>query len=398
MRDYANRLLWLNERETASTETIKSALAVLEAKARFESPCHPLHYRVAWHNGALWIDLGDEAWRAVKVTAEGWEIVPSGEVPILFRRYSHMAPLPLPEDGPGIEGLRELLPLGDEDAWDLVRVWLVTAFLPDIPRPGIILHGLQGAGKSTVAEILRQIVDPSQTPLNTLPKDHENLVQILAHHFLPTFDNLRSLPSWASDDLCIAVTGGGFSKRQLYTDEDDVIFKFCRPFILTGIDIRGTSPDLLDRSIILHIDRIPKEARRPKRQIFEQFEAARPSIFKQILDSLVYCLGNVEKTAEKLKDLPRMADWAIWGTRRQRPWALMAKDSNGPTSVTLATSMMRSSRPIWLGKRSGFLFWNGVNGKEHLPSFIMPAKRLRKEIGSIKTRRGQRMRQPLVSV
>jgi hypothetical protein len=48
----------------------------------------------------------------------------------------------------------------------------------------------------------------------------------------------------------MAVTGGAFSKRQLYSDANDVIFQFCRTFILNGINILSASPDLLDRSII----------------------------------------------------------------------------------------------------------------------------------------------------
>ena len=31
------------------------------------------------------------------------------------------------------------------------------------------------------------------------------------------------LPGWGSDVLAIACTGGGLSKRQLYTDEEDVV-------------------------------------------------------------------------------------------------------------------------------------------------------------------------------
>jgi len=32
------------------------------------------------------------------------------------------------------------------------------------------------------------------------------------------------LPAWISDTLCRLATGGGFAVRQLYTDQDEVLF------------------------------------------------------------------------------------------------------------------------------------------------------------------------------
>ena len=52
------------------------------------------------------------------------------------------------------------LPMRDENNRILVQVWLVAAPLEHIPRPGIIIHGLQGGGKTTVAEILRDLLTP----------------------------------------------------------------------------------------------------------------------------------------------------------------------------------------------------------------------------------------------
>lgn len=64
---------WEAERKVPNSDALHSAFNVIEAKACFEGMEHKLHNRVAWHDGAIWYDLGN--WKAVKVTKEGWEIV-----------------------------------------------------------------------------------------------------------------------------------------------------------------------------------------------------------------------------------------------------------------------------------------------------------------------------------
>ncbi len=103
------------------------------------------------------------------------------------------------------------------------------------------------------------MIDPSVTNTLSLPKDHGEFVQMMSHHYVVCLDNFRVLPGWASDALCRVVTGSGFSKRKLYTDDENIVYRFHRTFMITGIEIPGTSPDLLDRSIILELERISKK-------------------------------------------------------------------------------------------------------------------------------------------
>jgi hypothetical protein len=42
---------------------------------------------------------------------------------------------------------------------------------------------------------------------------------------LLAFDNLSGLPPWLSDALCRLASGGSFAVRQLYTDDEEVLFK-----------------------------------------------------------------------------------------------------------------------------------------------------------------------------
>ena len=50
----------------ASTETIRSALDLLEARAQFDAPERTVHIRVAEHDGDTYLDLADKDWQAVR--------------------------------------------------------------------------------------------------------------------------------------------------------------------------------------------------------------------------------------------------------------------------------------------------------------------------------------------
>jgi hypothetical protein len=111
---------------------------------------------------------------------------------------------------------------------------------------------------------------------------------MLDHNYLPVFDNLSSLPGWASDMLCRAATGGAYSKRELYSDDEDVCYSFLRPYLLNGISCCATRPDLLDRSILIELTRIPDDRRRLEGDLFQEWDSVRPGIFGAVLDALVY--------------------------------------------------------------------------------------------------------------
>jgi hypothetical protein len=44
------------------------------------------------------------------------------------------------------------------------------------------------------------------------------------------------LALWLSDALCRLASGGSFAVRQLYTDDEEVLFEAARPIVLEGIE------------------------------------------------------------------------------------------------------------------------------------------------------------------
>ena len=98
----------------------------------------------------------------------------------------------------------------------------------------------------------------------------------------------------------------------LHTDKDEVVFEGQRALIFNGIPSLTDRADLADRAMTIHLQVIPEERRRPKNEIATEFERAWPGILGALLDAVSAALRNVEKV--KLDRLPRMADFAQWGT------------------------------------------------------------------------------------
>lgn len=308
-RMWLARAYYLETRKAANGEALGAALQLLEAQAVHSGEKIPLWNRFARLDGAVWLDLADEAGRAVKVTAEGWTVVE--RPPVLFRRFSHQAPLPVPEKGGHLRELLDFLNIAREEDKLLVLSWLVTALLADIPRPALILHGAQGSAKTTAARMCRALLDPSAIVSVSLRRDDGELAQVLDHHASPLFDNLSGIGAAQADLLCQAVTGGGFSKRGLYTDDEDRLFSFKRAMILTGITVPTTAPDLLERSLLIELERVGPEKRREESDLWRSFEAIRPRLLDGLLDALAEAM-RVYPTI-RFDRLPRMADFCTWG-------------------------------------------------------------------------------------
>jgi hypothetical protein len=76
-----------------------------------------------------------------------------------------MLALPEPKQGRQVQQLRSFLnPEIDYTDWYLLIGWLLAAFRPVGPYPVLCLAGEQGSGKSTEAQILRELIDPNKTP------------------------------------------------------------------------------------------------------------------------------------------------------------------------------------------------------------------------------------------
>ena len=315
---------WLIERfydeegNAPGSEALKRALETLGARAEFDGPLEEVCLRVAIHAGELWIDLGAKDWNTVHVTSSGWSVGSSAPVHFVRGRTCH--PFPIPERG---GNLRALLPYLNASSVEdphfvLAVAWVVGAFHPNGPYPILVVNGEQGSGKSTGSRFLRRLADPSSLPIRSAPRDERDLAVAAQGNRVIAFDNLSSLPDWLSDALCRLTTGGGFGTRQLYTDDEEMIFCGTRPVLINGIPLVGDAADFRDRALPCAWPLLSR--RRREQDLAKDFEREFPAILGAIFDALVMALAHANDPAPTTEF--RMADFAVWviGAEAALPW------------------------------------------------------------------------------
>ena len=295
-------------RTAASAAAINSALDLFEAQAQFEGPERAVHIRLAEHAGHIYLDLADDCWHAVEIGPDGWRVI--GSPPVRFRRAAGMLPLPTPQAGGSIEELASFLNLPSRNDFVLVVAWLLATLRTSGPYPVLAISGEQGSAKTVLSKLLKALIDPNVAPVRALAREERDLVIAANNSHVLAFDNLSGLPHALSDAFCRLATGASFGLRQLYTDADEVLFQAARPILLNSIEDVISRPDLADRAILLTLSPIGDRRRRSERQIWRDFELARPRLLGALLDAAALGLrklGNLQ-----LKQLPRMADFALW--------------------------------------------------------------------------------------
>jgi hypothetical protein len=259
--------------DAPSPSALSAALNLLEAQAQFDGPQRKVSVRLAEQDGLIYLDLADEFWRCVEIDVNGWRI--ADDPPVRFRRSAAMRPLPLPVRGGSIESLVPFLNLARVDDFVPVVAWLFGALRACGPYPVLAIAGEQGSAKTVCSKLLRAMIDPSVAPVRSLPRDERELFIMASNGHVLAFDNLSGLPPWLSDTLCRLTSGGAFSTRRLFTDQDEVLFAAARPVILNGIEDVITRPDLADRALFLTMPSLRVNIMLPEDILAEADRAAR---------------------------------------------------------------------------------------------------------------------------
>jgi len=320
--------LWLRQRyfekrkKSANANSMTQALETITMIAVCEGPEITVHMRTAEQGGAIYIDLGDKDWRAIKVTAAGWDVVT--DPPVRFLRSSSMRALPTPTRGGSIEHLRKFVNVRPRDeasgADELVLLvaYALAALRPNSNYPVLVLSGEQGSGKTSLVRMLGSLIDARSPQLRSTPTDERDLIVAARHAHFIAFDNISGLSNELSDAICRLSTGGGHGERELYTNRDESTFEGKRPVCLNGIEDVAAKPDLVDRALMIVLTAIAPAGRRDEKDLDRAFAEEAPAVFGALLDGLVAGLLNL--TSVVIEDRPRMVDFALWAEACTQAW------------------------------------------------------------------------------
>jgi hypothetical protein len=178
-------------------------LIYLEARAQFDAPERAVNMSVAEHAGRIYLDLADEHWRVVAISADGWKVV-GCPLPkcchFPYRNAADRSKLAIVPQS----CQRERLCI----AWLLsggavpIRCWRYLA--SRAPQKQFCPSSLEHS-------------DPNAATVGSLPREERELMIAANNGHLLAFDNLSGLPGWLSDALYRLASAGSFALRRLYT-------------------------------------------------------------------------------------------------------------------------------------------------------------------------------------
>jgi hypothetical protein len=315
------KIMYELDEKTLGSESLKEVINNLAARAMFDGSTRTLDLRVSKDpndDSVFYYDLTNQNWEVVKITRDGWSIEQSTDVPLMFRRFSNQQPQIYPAASksypPDIfDRFMDLINVkNNPSARLLLKCYIITLFIPEIPKAALMLHGPAGAAKSACQTLIKQTVDPSILISLAYPSSNDALQQQLSHNYVPYYDNVSIMKDWLSDALCRAITGSASSKRELYSDDDDILYRFVRCIGFNGINLAATKADLLDRGIIIELQRIQKKNVRDfNGDILPEFKELLPQLLAYIFDILVQVLKLESNGGIRLEAKSRMADFEI---------------------------------------------------------------------------------------
>jgi hypothetical protein len=275
----------------------------LRTSAKYDKDCEvPSH--IYW-------DLTDDEWHCVDLTPDGWTVI---QQPAIFKRSKGSLPMTIEK---GTQADLDMyigqMKMADKNQELLKKVYLATALIPDISHPIKISVGTHGGAKTTGDKADRYLIDDAATLTLTLPKEHCEIIQQLDHNLCAFYDNISTLSAAVQDIACKASTGDAGSKRKLYSDDDDHIYKYRRLMGFNSREIPGSQPDFLDRGLIFRYERLSESERKRERQVWFRYQQLAPKARGRLADVLVEAMKTYSDIEGEFVGLTRMADFLVWG-------------------------------------------------------------------------------------
>ena len=313
-----NRLrnLYFNTfKKTIKNTEIKTAFEALMSCAENCNEIKPVSVRIHRDKNTIYYDLCNTENTIVKCGINTHKIITlSGKEGFYFKREPTMKPQVIPNmDVELIHFLnliKKFFSVPDEQAI-LLAVYIVSAFIPDISHPILIIEGEKGAGKTTMQRMISSIIHPVTKDVLVMPSDTNNLVTVLSNNYYCAFDNIGTISPEICNVLCQAVTGGSLSKRKLYSDNTEISINLRRLVTLNGISMHIKQSDLMDRAIMVRLNRIDGSNRVTDESLKREFQKALPDILGAIFQIISKALIRLNKV--NIQHLPRMADFAKYG-------------------------------------------------------------------------------------
>jgi len=299
-----------------SEETYNNVLSMIVAQAHQDEKTErvPIYNRIALVDNEIFYDLCNSNWEAIKISKNGYQAVPLNEKTPIFTRKQQQNPQVMPKkgDGTALDKLLNLFRIQELDR-PIFKIHLITMLLEKHPIPIMIVHGEHGSSKSTITRSVAKILDPAAMNVVSIPKTVADLALLFNNQYVTNFDNVSEITQEISDMMCRAITGEGFRKRKLYTDDTEIIWNYKRKIIINGITPSFDYPDFKDRSILYETTPVREDERISEEEFQARFNKLLPFVLDEIFTILSQALLMYRRIKKEINTKLRMADFTVFG-------------------------------------------------------------------------------------
>lgn len=261
-------------------------------------------YRIANFDDSIVYKLSKA--KTVTISKNAWE-VSENHLNLFAER-----PMELPQVEPiksdnGLDRLDKYLNISEDEKL-LLKVYLVGCFNPSIYLPTICIKGELGSGKTVLASMLKELIDPSVDKLHSVngftPSD---LIVLLSNSYFEIFDNVYKLSPKRKEMFLLAITRA-FSNREKYRNNESM--RYDTRLCFTGNPQFLEYADISERTLLFTMKPLD-ENRVVNYKLHNDFNADLPFIMGGIFDLLATALDIQQYI--NLENPIRLADFHRFG-------------------------------------------------------------------------------------
>lgn len=315
-REYRRYLLIIMRKSQikASGNKLDEIIEDLEARAFESEVVKDVFIRVGFDDQSRIIIDNSDSGKTYTVIEKGqWSVINKSPVPFIGTSKQRALPATMKIGrAEFLKMLSKYFHFKNPDNLLLVLAFILKCFIRQSGSCVIfVFQGRQDSGKSSASELIKTLVDPTDPLLSIPPKTPMDVIIMANSSYFLGYDNLSGISNDLADFFCSVVYGISYSKRSLYTNDDEIVYNLKRDILFNGIEELSKRADFLDRVVQVELASIKPEYRKSKTLLQQEMAHDTPYLLHGIYDLLSEVL-EVLPTVQ-LTYLPRMADFARIG-------------------------------------------------------------------------------------
>lgn len=262
-------------------------------------------YRISSFDDSIVYKLSNE--KTVTIRKNAWE-VSENHLNLFAERPTELPQVePIKSDN-GLNRLDKYLNISEDEKL-LLKVYLVCCFNPSIYLPAICIKGESGSGKTVLASMIKDLIDPAVDKIHLVnsftPSD---LIVLLSNGYYEIFDNVYKLSPKRKEMFLLAITRAFFNREKYGNIES---MRYDTRLCFTGNPQFLEYPDVQDRTLLITMKPLSGNELIVVSELYNDFNADLPYILGGIFDLLATAL-DIQQYINLEKPI-RLADFHKFG-------------------------------------------------------------------------------------